>query len=220
MPTKIPTIRLNGRQATPASVSFTVPASAADLVPRPVMEIRAKAAELQRRWGDAESELGRAEDAIPEAEKADAKALGEALLADQPDPGPVHLTEARARLADAQRQVAGIKSALTAAQHEYYKTAVETDFTEAVEAIEALAADIVAPVDKMLGDAMLAITEYRSLRTLARQLAVFPAIPEGISVDMSGVHRLLGLTREAIERIGRDAEHIHYRDDNVAPPAA
>lgn len=199
----------NGNEYVVGYFDFPVPPGGEDLLPEPIREARAKMLELELADNKAQGAIFTTSEAIKVAETKDAAALGAAIFAGERDPGPVHLTAARAAHAEANRQAAGIAQALIKARQTYFEVARNTDRTEAVAAVEALAAAELASAEDALLTAQRAYGEVRSLMSLAASLDTFPAVPMPLMVDADSFSRGVRAIREqlAVMAPGYDATH-------------
>lgn len=104
---------------------------------RSAIALRERLLEEQRRIVAAVQE---AERALRVAEHQDAQALGEALLAEQDDPGAVNLDKARRTLAEARRKRAGFRAAIDQ-QDRVIRAAIESVRNKWLAELDAQAAE-------------------------------------------------------------------------------
>ena len=172
------------------------------MLPAPIRKARAAVLDLTVKDAIAQGAVFTTHEAIAAAAKADAQALGAAMLAGKADPGPVHTNKAHAAHDEAKRQAAGIASALSQAQHHYWQVTRDTDRTTAVAAVDALADEVLAPLADMLQTVVPIITDARGLRALAASLDTFPAkAREAAHVDLGDVTRAVATIRAAIDAL-------------------
>lgn len=188
--------RSNGQSRQIGHFDLPVPPNAEHLLPKPIRQARAKMLELQIAENRAQGAIYTTSQAIDAAQRQDATALGASIFNAQKDPGPVHLTAARAAHAEAQRKADGMAQALNAARAVYFDVVRETDRTEAVDAIEALAATELAKAEDALDTVLASFASYRGLRTLAASLALAPSVPVGLQVDVATVTRAVSGVRD------------------------
>jgi hypothetical protein len=191
-----------------------------DLLPPAIATTRTRLLELIEQENLALARLGVTAQAITDGITQDAKDLGDAILAGNPEPGPFHETTARAEHAEAVRRAEGTQQAVHAARREFWTAMVDTNCTATVEAVEALAEATIAPVAELLDQAVTIIGKYRSMRTTANILATFPAVPVPNFVDMQDLHRGLGAVAEQIEAIGPQYDIVEARTPDNDPAAA
>jgi hypothetical protein len=194
--------RHNGGIPTPvAAFDLAVPSEAEALLPEPIRQARAVVLELAQADNEAQGDIFRTHQAIEPAETQDAAALGGAILAGEPDPGPVNVSAARTAHAEAQRRAAGIAQALNTARQTYFEVVSSTDRTEAVAAIEALAVTELAKAEDALVTLQAAYGTYRGLRSFAGALALAPSRPEPFLDDSSTVGHAMRNIREQLAMI-------------------
>jgi hypothetical protein len=118
-------------------------------------------------------ELGRAQEAVPGAIAADARALADSIAAGDDDPGPTNATAAHARVTEATRQVAAADLRVIDLENDLY------DRLRAVS--RTVAEEIDEYADEARGRAREAIAALRAardeavaLRTVASYLSHFP----------------------------------------------
>lgn len=169
------------------------------MLPAPIRKARAAVLDLTVKDAIAQGAVFTTHEAIAAAAKADAQALGAAMLAGKADPGPVHTNKAHAAHEEAKRRAAGIASGLSQAHHHFHQVTRDTDRTAAVGAIDALVDDTLADLTAMLDQVAAIITEARLHRACAAVLDTFPLHPKQAHVDMGDVGRAIATLRAAVD---------------------